>query len=190
MSLRTPLIYSASGKSIAAAPVDLPIPTGLASAELAYGSFLVPGTGGYEAAVTGDLAITHMLINLYDAAGSPQQNQVYATAAQLAASNHVCQAYPLADLVLLLGEDGAGGNIASFTATPYVDVAVGAVSVISANNNPTGGAVATVQIDSSSASASPTGLPFKIIGADPSTDSALVPAAQPKNYLIIPNPDL
>lgn len=190
MARRTPLIVSAGGAEIAAAPVDLPIPTGLSSAELAYGSFLVPGTGGYEAAVTGDLAITHMLINLYDAAGSPQQNQVYATATQLAASNHVAQAYALAGLTLLLGEDGAGGNIADATATPYVDVAVGTVSVISANNNPTGGAQATVQIDSSSASASPTGLPFKIIGADPSSDTAITPAAQPKNYLIIPNPDL
>lgn len=190
MARRTPLIIDAGGAEIAADSFDLPIPTGLSSAELAYGSFLVPGTGGFEAAVTGDLAITHMLMNLYDAAGSPQQNQVYATAAQLAASNHVAQGWALTGKRILIGEDGAGGNIADATVTPYVDVAVGAASVISANNNPTGGAQATVQIDSSSASASPTGLPFKIVQANPSSDAALIPAAQPKDYVMIPNPDL
>ena len=185
MALRTPLVYSAAGKSIASAPVRLEIPSSLTSAALAFGSLLKPGTGGYQAAASGDDTVSHILINLYNV-HNQQRNQVYADAPALAAANFYAEAYPLLSqqLELKMGEDGDGGNIADWTATPYVDIVVGAPSLISGDDNPTGGAQATVQIDSSSANSSASGKCFQIIAADPSTDTALV-GSKPKNFIVV-----
>lgn len=188
MALITPQIYTAGGMDIAASPVFLAVPTALLSAALAYHSFLVTGAGGVEAAVSGDNVIAYILENFMDA-NIRAQNQTYATAVDLAASAHYVTAYPFAGLTLLMGEDGAGGNIADWVATPYADIVVGTISTISANAYPLGTALANVQIDSSSASASATNLPLKIIAPDPSASGAIVPAANPKNYLVIQNTD-
>lgn len=188
MALSLPQIYTGGGTSIAAAPTRLAVPTALSSAALAYGSFLVVGTGGVEAAVTGDATFAYILENLFDNGGR-KQNQCFANATQLAAAAHYVDAFPIAGLTLLMGEDGVAGNIADWTATPYADFVVGTISSIDANANPTASALANIQIDSSSASASPTGLPLKIIGPDPSATGALTPTASPKNYLVILNTD-
>lgn len=188
MALRTPQIYTGGGVSIAAAPNRIAVPTALSSAALAFMSALVTGTGGAEAAVTGDNVILGWVENIFDNGGR-RQNQNFADATQLAAAAHYVDYFPFAGLTLLMGEDGAGGNIADWTVTMYADVAVGTISEIDRNANPTGSALATVQIDSSSASATPTNLPIKIIAPDPSPTAALQASTVAKNYLVIQNLD-
>lgn len=182
MSRRTPQIYSGAGQSIHSSPVDLPIPSSLTSAALAFGSLLKPGTGGWQAAASNDDTVSHILINLYKAAGSPQRNQVSADATALAAENFVAQAYPLVSQGQQI-EIGLDGTVADIVATPYFDIVVSAPSVISADNNPTAGAVATVQLSAASANASASGRCFQVLGYSPSSDTAI--ATGNKNVIAV-----
>lgn len=182
MGQTTPTIYNAGGQSVVAASGMLTIPTALSSAALAEGSLLVTGTGGYEAAVSGD-AITPYMVNTIFNSQMQMMAQNYATAVQLAAEVHFVTAFPLTSNLIVMSEDGAGGNIADWAATPYADFVVGAISVLSAENSPVAGAYANIKIDSSTASASATGLPIQILYPYGGADQALV-GSGPKTYVV------
>lgn len=180
----TPTIYNAGGQSVVAASGFLTIPTATASAAIAEGTLLAPasGGGGWEAAVSGDNVCWYMVNTIFNSQ-MQMMAQNYATAVQLAAEVHYVDAWPLLSNLIVMSEDGVGGNIADPVATPYADIIVGAISVISAENSPVAGAYANVKIDSSTASASSTNLPLQILYPYGGADQALV-GTGPKTYVV------
>jgi len=132
-------------------------------------------TDGVRATEAADNAVGWQVDGILMEDGLTTKRNEYLTAAEANSGNYKLAVFPLGGCLLVLEEDGDGGNIsdAAIAATPYVDIVVTApddYGEAEKNETGTGKAHANIKIDSSSVNAAATNKVVQILGvSDPTT---------------------
>lgn len=178
-----PFPISAGGKEVRGNPNLIPIPTALSSAEVAPGSFMVIGSGGYEAFATANVTCGFWVQALFDA-NMRSPDWQYFSAAQLAASLHYFSGIPVGGVLWEIGEDAAGGAMPDTAPGQFVSLVVSAMTDTS-GQVPFGEATPNIVIDSSTLAGSASGaIVWQVMSLSAGVDTPAFATGTARNWVI------
>jgi hypothetical protein len=161
-----------------------------ATRDCASGQWVVESGGELKVLADAGQAVDAVVDGLYNEDGTKLRNN-YASNALLDAGGVYAVVKPIGGATLRMIEDGVGGIISDWEATPYVNIIHAnqdaAHLAMNAKHFPSGvDFFANIQIDSSSASAEDTGMLLQIVGLDTKYDRRLTSGTLRKVYLVKP----